>query len=247
MPRKLLLFAVLAVAGTMLVLWLVTRNSSAEATSSMSSTSSVEGASDRSSTRAPASNDQRARPGEPSLPSDPGAPTRPSDPRQPSDPERGGGQVANVDRGTHADQTSEPPLEYTLPDGRRVRDFRDPKHRKPLEVPPSIHPPGGRKIKPELTGLFSDQIVKHMRACGKPVGKHLLGPKPRMNGQIVITIKNELASVTSAVFVFEDLTDQAAIDTTKQCVEENSLTVTAPAPGEADLDSYSINLSLAFH
>lgn len=244
MPRKLLVFAALAVVGSMLALWLATRGSKSSESAARTANDPVE--------------PHETRRDQPSLGADPANPANPADPaRDPqrpvqdhsprnSDPDRPGpGTVANVDRGTHQPPT-EPPLEYTLPDGRRVRDFRDPANRKPFEVPPSIHPPGNRKIKPELTSLFTDEIIKGMHECGKAVPKDALGAKSRAEGQIVIVIQKEEASVTNAVFKVTELASAPVADAAKACVEQKALTVKVPAPGEADLDSYSINLSFAF-
>jgi hypothetical protein len=246
MPRKLLVFAALAVAGSMLVLWLVTRDTAAEETSGGDddATTVADSRADRTSerTRRPALPDQPSgvtTTGEPTAVATPGQP-RTTDPDRPLS-----ATVESTERGSQPGPPREP-LEYTLPDGRRVRDFRDPSKRKPLDLPPSIHAPGGRKIKPELTGLFTDQMLAHMRACKQAVPASALGTKPRLEGQIVIAIKSEQASVTSAVFMLTGISDSAVAQQAKQCVEQAALTVKVPAQGETDLDAYSINLSLAF-
>ena len=248
MPRKLLVFTALAVAGAMLVLWLVTRDTVGLTTGTPTATSDDDTPATVADSRTPG---ERGR--SPSLP-DPqridtdderAAPTGvPGMPRN-TDPSRPhAATVESTERGTHAPPRE--PLEYTLPDGRRVRDFRDPSKRKPLEIPPSVHAPGGRKIKPELTGLFTDQMVAHVRTCKQNVPASALGTKPRVEGQIVIAIKGEQASVTSAVFLMTDISDSQIAQSTKECMEKAALTVSVPAQGEADLAAYSINLSLAF-
>lgn len=246
MPRKLLLFAALAVAGSMLVLWLVTRDRPAESSPAADEVADARVPGDRRPTR------DRPRPAIEGAPAraDQPAPARAERPgiNNPKnvDPSRPtAGTVEGVDRGTYAGDVRPAPLEYTLPDGRRVRDFRDPNNRKPLAIPPSIHPPGGRKIPPELTSVYTDEIIKHMRTCAKAVPSGVRGPKPRVEGQIVIAIAQEQGRVTGAVFRVTDLTDAAVADAAKQCVEQAALTVRVPAAGQADLDSYSINLSLA--
>jgi len=108
-----------------------------------------------------------------------------------------------------------------------------------------VHAPGGRKIPPQLTGLFADEVQKHMRECGTAVPSNVRGAKPRLEGQIVIAIKQAQGSVTSAIFKVTDLTSESIAEATRQCVEQKVLTVKVPATGEADLDSYSINLSFA--
>lgn len=242
MPRKMLLFAALAVVGSMLVLWLVTRDKR----ESSASTSPQQYA----DTRAPTPGDNPR----PSLTDDPTQPSRPTPSESPgiknpksTDPSRpNAGTVENVERGTHAGEATEPPLEYTLPDGRKVRDFRAPQNRKPLDLPPSVHAPGGRKIPPTLTELYTNEIMKGMKECGQAMPKESLGPKPRLEGQIVIAIKGAQGTVSNAVFKLTDISSESLAETARQCVEQKALSVKVPATGEADLDSYSINLSFAF-
>jgi hypothetical protein len=244
MPRKLLLFAAIAVIGSMLGLWLVTRDSSSAASTSTSSDDSTAVVADRAAPQG-----ERPRPalpnGQPAVtPENVG--TRET-PRTTDDPTRPQATVVDsVPRGTNVAAVREPPLEYTLPDGRRVRDFRDPKDRKPLEIPPSVHAPGGRKIDPSLTSLYTDEIVKAMRECAQAVPANVRGAKPRLEGQIVIAIKQAQGSVTNAVFKITDISSESIAETGRQCVEQRALSVKVPATGEADLDSYSINLSFAF-
>ena len=220
MPRKLLVFGVIAVLGSMLVLWLVTRDNASSA-----------GAPDPVATddHAVVVADHRADPDRPALPADPNRPTSPS--------------VAGVDRGTHEATPSAD--EYTI-NGQRIRDHRAPGDRKPMEVPPSIHPPGGRKIRPELTGLLTDQILAGMRECGRVVPKAALGDKPRLEGQIVIAIKGGQAIVTGSTVQLRNVIGDETIASAKQCIEQKALAVRAPATDEQDLDSYSISLSFAF-
>ena len=245
MPRKLLLFAAIAVVGSMLVLWLLTRSKSSESSASTQATTETkvaQGASTERDLRKPEL-PAGAQPGDPPITQpqrDVTGGPRDTDPSRPH-----ATTIESTERGS-AQLPKEPPLEYTLPDGRKVRDFRRPENRVPLDVPPSTQTPGGRRIKPELTGLFTEQITALMRECGKSVSAADRGTKPRLEGQIVIAIKAGEASVTSAVFKLTNMTSPAAADTAKTCVEQKALTVEVPAEGEADLDSYSINLSFAF-
>jgi hypothetical protein len=245
MPRKLLLFAVVAVVGSMLVLWLLTRDQSSESSASTSTERETPQVAQGESTERDLRKPELpagAQPGDPPIeqPSrDRSHGPRDSDPSRPH-----ATTIESTERG--AQKPKEPPLEYTLPDGRRVRDFRKPENRVPMEVPPSTQKPGGRRIKPELTGLFTEQITAHMRECSKDVPASARGTKPRLEGQILIAIKAGEASVTSAVFKLTNMTSPAVADTAKACVENKALTVKVPAEGEPDLDSYSINLSFAF-
>ncbi len=151
--------------------------------------------------------------------------------------------VSSVPRGTHASEN--PPAESVTADGIRVRDHRKPEDRVPMDLPPNLHPPTSRRIQPTLTGVLTDQIRKIMSGCGASVPKQELGGKPRLEGQIVIAVKAQQAQVTSAVVVMRDATGPG-VDQAKQCIEQQAVGVTAPAPDEADVESYSINLSFAF-
>jgi hypothetical protein len=84
-----------------------------------------------------------------------------------------------------------------------------------------------------------------MRECGRSVPAPSLGTKPRLEGQIVIAVKDQQAKVTSATMQLRDITGEA-VDPTRQCIEQRSLGLTAAAPGEVDLESYSINLTFGF-
>ena len=245
MPRKLILFAAIAVLGSMLALWLLTRGDKSSANTPTVAEVPKEVRLDR----------PMAEGGKPVLTDD--TPQTPVTPETRADVS-GAGQPKNADpnrplaakvegseRGTTA-PPSDTVLEYTLPDGRKVRDHRPPDQRKPMDLPPSTQPPGGRRIKPELTGLYSEAIQKHMRECSAAVPKDLLTNKPRLEGQILIAIKAEQGSVASAVFKLTNVANDAIANTAQQCMQQKALSVKVPAPGEADLDSYSINLSFAF-
>lgn len=165
-------------------------------------------------------------------------------PDRPSSTERPGlPTVTGVERSTEA-RPDVPPVEYEI-NGVRVRDHRRPEDRKPMDLPPNIHPPTGRRVQPTLTAALGGQIQRLARECGATVPRDALGAKPRLEGQVVIAIKDQQATVTSAVFQLRDVTGVSAGDA-KACIEQKSLGISSPAPDEADLDSYSINLSYAF-
>jgi hypothetical protein len=249
MPRKLLLFAVVAVIGSMLVLWLATRNSKSEPEASTEPQGE-----DRS--RIPERDRMRAERANPTLPDQPAAGSGSGEVRpdfdqrgvpKNHDPDRPlAAEVTDLPRGTNAHKVDRAPIEYTLPDGRKVRDWRSPEQRRTLELPPSLHPPGGRRIRPELTGGFTDQIMAHLKECKKAVPTSALGTKPRAEGQILIAIKDEQAYVTGATLKVTEISDASVAESARTCVEQKTLTVKVPAPGEADLDSYSITVSYAF-
>ncbi|MBA3391721.1 MAG: hypothetical protein H0T89_03705 [Deltaproteobacteria bacterium] len=220
MPRKgLLAIGAVVVIGAVIALWLGLRT------------------------------DKSAAPEAPALPSTGPTAATGDSPITPEGVDRGGNvappelpNVSSVPRGTHASENQ--PAE-SIVNGIRVRDHRKPEDRVPMDLPPNLHPPSSRRIQPTLTGALTDQIRKIMAACGASVPKQELGVKPRIEGQIVIAVKGQQAQVTSAVMVMRDATGPG-VDQAKQCIEQKAVGVTAPAPDEADVESYSINLSFAF-
>lgn len=249
MPRKLLLFAAVAVLGSMLVLWLATRHSKSEPEAATEPQGE-----DRS--RVAERDRMRAEQANPALP-DQASPGSGSGETRPDMDQRGvpknrdpdrplAAEVTDLPRGTNADKVGRAPVEYTLPDGRKVRDWRSPEERRTLDLPPSLHPPGGRRIRPELTGAFTDQIMAHLKECKKAVPSSALTGRPRAEGQILIAIKDEQAYVTGATLKVTEISDASVADAAKTCVEQKALTVKVPAAGEADLETYSITVSYAF-
>lgn len=220
MPRNgLLAIGAVVVIGAVIALWLGLR-------------------SDKPATpeaQAPASTGPTARAGD--RPITPGIVDRGGTVAPPELP-----NVSSVPRGTHA--SDNPPAE-SMVDGIRVRDHRKPEDRVPMDLPPNLHPPTSRRIKPTLTGALTDQVRKIMSACGASVPKQELGGKPRLEGQIVIAVKGQQALVTSAVMVMRDASGPG-VDQAKQCIEQQAVGVNVPAPDEADVAGYSINLSFAF-
>ena len=136
----------------------------------------------------------------------------------------------------------DPPKEYFL-DGKRVRDHRKGEH-APIDIPPNVHPPEGRRIKPQLTGALADQVRRVMTECRQSVPPEAMGASPRLEGQIVIAIKDQQATITKSTIQLRDVVG-AALEPTKQCIEQKSLGLAA-ATEEEDLESYSINLTFAF-
>lgn len=131
--------------------------------------------------------------------------------------------------------------EYTV-GGVRVRDHRKGDHPK-LDVPPNIHPPGGRKIASTLTSDLAQLARAVMNECVAKIPKEARGGSPRLEGQITIAIRDKQVTVTAATMQLREVVG-ASSDEAKQCIEQRSLGITAPAD-EADLSGYTINLSFA--
>lgn len=137
----------------------------------------------------------------------------------------------------------ENPREYAVGDV-TVRDHRAGDN-KPLDVPPNVHPPEGRLIPSSLTHAISQKVKAVMKDCVASLPREGRGTKPRLEGQILIGIKDKSLSVTKSTIQMRDLDalDATVVDAAKQCVESRAIGQSTPAPDEADLESYTINLS----
>ena len=123
-----------------------------------------------------------------------------------------------------------------------VRDHRTGDH--PVsDVPPKMNAPGGRKIPSTLTYEIGTRLRPLVEECGgKNIPADVRGAKPRLAGEIEISIKDHQAQVTRATYQLHDITGD--YDAVKTCVEQKSVGVMVPAADEADLTTYSISLTL---
>jgi hypothetical protein len=136
----------------------------------------------------------------------------------------------------------ENPREYAVGDS-PVRDHREGDN-KPLDIPPNPHPSGSRLIPSSLTHDISGKVKAVMKDCVAALPKEGRGAKPRLEGQIVVAIKDKTLSVTQSTIQMRDLDGVGtAAETARQCVESHAVGLSTPAAGEDDLASYSINLS----
>ncbi|HEU4731235.1 MAG TPA: hypothetical protein VFT22_25250, partial [Kofleriaceae bacterium] len=122
-----------------------------------------------------------------------------------------------------------------------VRDHRAGDHPQ-LEIPPAIHPPHGRRIAPQLTQAVTQQVRTVVNECAASVPAETRGPKAKLDGQVMISIKDHQATVTRATFVLRDVAspDPAV----KQCLEQKAIGLATPSGDEADVENYAITLSL---
>jgi len=132
--------------------------------------------------------------------------------------------------------------EYTV-GGTKVRDHRSGEH-KPLDVPPNVHVPGGLQIKPATTQIVSTRLQSVMKDCVASLPREARGDKPRLEGQVVVTIKDKKLTVTQSTMQLRNIADDAAPGL-KQCIEQKSVGLSDTASGEADVENYSINISFA--
>jgi hypothetical protein len=126
--------------------------------------------------------------------------------------------------------------------GVRIRDHRSGDH-APVDLPPVIHPPQGRKIPSQLTSDIAQKLRAVTTACTASMPAAGRGPQARLEGEIKIAIKDHQAEVTSATFQLRDVAG-GADSPVKQCMEQKSVGVTTPAGDEPDVEGYAISLSL---
>jgi len=130
--------------------------------------------------------------------------------------------------------------EYTVGDV-RVRDHRSGEN-APLEAPPPIHPPEGRKIPSQLTSDLAQHLRGVMNECAAGVPREALGASPRLEGEVLMSIKDHQATVTNATFQLRDVAP-ASQDALKQCMAQKAVGVATPSGDEPDVEGYEITLS----
>ncbi len=130
---------------------------------------------------------------------------------------------------------------YTIDDV-RVRDHRG-SGSAPLDIPPNIHTPEGPRINSTLTNEIATQVRAIMNTCAKGVSREGRGESPRVEGLLVTTVKANQLGVLSATIQVRDVPETTAA-TVKSCMEPKIVALTAPAPDQADLDSYSVSMRM---
>lgn len=131
--------------------------------------------------------------------------------------------------------------EYRIGDT-RVRDHRAGEH-APIEAPPRVPRPDGREIPSMLTSSLGRGIRTALRPCAAGIVASALGPKPRIEGQILVSIRDHQATVTSSTLKLRDVADDARAQA-EECLARSAVGFVAPAGDEPDVDDYSITLSL---
>jgi hypothetical protein len=122
-----------------------------------------------------------------------------------------------------------------------ARDHRAPEHA--AAEPPPPDPPAGRRINIQVTSDLSQVLRPALQECAASLASGAAGDLSRVDGQVVIAIKDHQATVTSASFQLHDFAEAAQADL-KQCLVQRAIGVTAPAGDEPDVDSYPITVSL---
>ena len=137
---------------------------------------------------------------------------------------------------------SDGPREYAIGDI-RVRDHRGGDH-KPLDIPPQAKPAETRAIPSSLTHEIAQKVKTVMMSCVADLPQGVKTRQSRLEGQILISIKNERVTVTQSTMHLRNMTGDA-VEPAKQCIESKSVGLENAAPQQEDLDSYSINISFA--
>jgi hypothetical protein len=120
---------------------------------------------------------------------------------------------------------------------------RDHRTADPAAVdPPPPDPPAGRRINIQVTSDLSQVLRSALQECAANLAPGAAGDLSRVDGQVVIAIKDHQAGVTSASFQLHDFAEAAQADI-QQCLAQRAVGVTAPAD-EPDIDSYPITVSL---
>jgi hypothetical protein len=136
----------------------------------------------------------------------------------------------------------EHPKDYVVGDI-RVRDHR-PGNNPPMDIPPNVHPIEGPVIPSTLTHEVSQKVRTVAMQCTASLPKDARGEKPRIEGQILIAIKDHKVTITKSTMQLRDVTGDA-VEPTKQCIEQKSVGIENSAPETSDIESYSINVSYA--
>lgn len=132
--------------------------------------------------------------------------------------------------------------EYVIGDV-RVRDHRAGSN-APMDIPPNVHPPGARVIPSKLTSAVAQQVRGVLAECTKDIPREARGPHPRLEGQLIVTIKDHMMTVTEATMQLRDMPADS-LDATRQCVEQRSVGLQTAAADQDDLDKYSIGVTFA--
>ncbi len=129
--------------------------------------------------------------------------------------------------------------QYTI-DGIPVRDHRT--HagtQQPFDQ--SLHEPNTRQIPATLTADVSRKVNAVMRECGHLLPADARGPKPRVEGDLIVSIKGGVLTVDKSMLQLRDVVGDPG--PMQQCVEQKTVGLSTAASDQADLTNYSIHVS----
>jgi hypothetical protein len=165
---------------------------------------------------------------EPDLEIGSGSGARPSLPASPSTTEQ-------------SDRDGQPFREYVRSDGTVVRDHRESGMADPDFVPMVHKPTGPRKLRPEVLLAVRDAMRPIVHKCAEKLDAEGLGEKPRLQGQITISVMEGHISVDRAALNVADVAETDA-EAFMNCVREPTQQLVLPAPGHEDVSEYMISL-----
>jgi len=126
----------------------------------------------------------------------------------------------------------------------RVRDHRAGEHGA-FELNPA--PPRRlerRDTAPQLSTDLAQRIRPLLRDCTASVPPEVRGDKPRVEGEVIVAIKDHQATITSAALALRDVPETAQVEA-RQCLARSAVGLVASAGDAADVDGYPITLSLS--
>lgn len=132
--------------------------------------------------------------------------------------------------------------EYVIGDV-RVRDHRSGSN-APLDIPPNIHRPNTRQLPSTLTADVAQKVRGVLIDCAKDLPKEARGDHPRLEGQVIVAIKDHKLTVTGATMQLRDVSGEA-LEPTRQCIEQHAIGLETAASDQDDLDNYSIGVTFA--
>ena len=152
--------------------------------------------------------------------------------------------AATITEGSHPKGTGGERTEpiVTEVDGKVIRTHGT--HGSASPLPPSTRRPKQPEIASTITHEISQKVVAVLNECARSVPKEARGPKPRAEGQLTVTVKDEQVVVTETAVELRDVQDDL-VAPTRKCIEDKSVGLTAPAKAERDVENYEITISFA--
>ena len=137
---------------------------------------------------------------------------------------------------------SDPATEYRVGDV-QIRDHRG-GDVVPRDIPPNIHPPDTRELPSTLTHAISQKVRQVMMECVADLPREARGPQPRLEGQILVSIKEKRLTLVESTMQLRDVVG-AALEPVRQCIQTRSVGLDTPAADQADIEKYSIQITFA--
>ena len=131
------------------------------------------------------------------------------------------------------------PRDYSM-GGVEIRDHRA--DAVPVEMAPNLHAPDARRLPPTVVASITDQVKQVLYACAGEIPREARGEHPRMESQVKLAITGHKVTVVGAEVHLKEIVG-AALEPSQKCIEDRALALTAAAPEEADLASYTVSVS----